>query len=185
MPDKNNISIDVQINTDGQQQINQVTQSFDNLRDSINGLSKPFNTFSNNINLLNNNLSKVTDSIGKLSSQNQEFSSVTDKSTNKVSDLATTFSTLGNIVYLVKEYIQGWTAALTGGLTILIAFAPEILKFITALFKGKDAIDQAKISLGELNKGLSSTDYSKAIEQVNTFKLNIGLAKKELLISIR
>lgn len=35
-----------------------------------------------------------------------------------------------------------------------------------------------KISLGELNKGLSSTDYSKAIEQVNTFKLNIGLARK-------
>ena len=40
------ISIDVEINTDGQQQIQQYKTTFDNLRDSINNLANPIKDLS-------------------------------------------------------------------------------------------------------------------------------------------
>jgi hypothetical protein len=36
------ISVDIEINNDGQQQINQYNAAFDNLRSSINGIKNPF-----------------------------------------------------------------------------------------------------------------------------------------------
>jgi len=76
---------------------------------------------------------------------------------------------------------ETFEAEITAGLSILITFAPEILKWIVSLTKGKDAITQAKLSLDTLNKALQSSDYSNAIKQMNELKINVGLAKKGFL----
>ncbi|WDF79660.1 hypothetical protein PQ469_06525 [Mucilaginibacter sp. KACC 22773] len=178
MADDNKISIDVNINADGQKQLDQYIQAFDNLRSSITNLSKPLNTISNNLNSLSNDLSKFTGSMDKLNAKNQEFINSGDKATNKLADLSGSFATWGNIITLVTETLKGWQIALTGGLAVITAFGPEIIKWVSALLKGKDAIDQAKLSLSSLNKGLSSTDYSNAIENLNQLKIKVDLAKR-------
>ena len=116
--------------------------------------------------------------MAEVNKQHQTFISTGDAVTGKVSKASDTFSSWIGILNILIKTIQGWQVALTGGIAVVMAFLPEIVNFATALFKGKDAIDQAKISLTELNKGLSSTDYTKAIEQVNAFKLNVGLQEK-------
>jgi predicted nucleic acid-binding Zn-ribbon protein len=67
MTDNNkNISINVEINASGQQQINQYKGAFDSLRGSIVNLSNP-------INKLDSDISKLSDSIGQISSKNDSM----------------------------------------------------------------------------------------------------------------
>lgn len=70
---------------------------------------------------------------------------------------------------------------MTGGLAAIITYLPEITNWISSLVKGKEAINQAKLSLGTLNGALESSDYSNAISQMNELKINVGLAKKGFL----
>jgi len=53
------ISIDVQVNTDGQQQVEQYKASFDSLRTAINNLGKPVANLSKTLGSLNNDLSQL------------------------------------------------------------------------------------------------------------------------------
>lgn len=58
-----NISIDIEINANGQQLISQYKTAFDTLRTSINNLSQP-------INKLNGEISKLSGLVNDLSKQN-------------------------------------------------------------------------------------------------------------------
>jgi hypothetical protein len=53
------ISIDVEVNTDGQQQINQYKAAFDSLRTSINSLSNPLTDLSKNMDAINKNVAQT------------------------------------------------------------------------------------------------------------------------------
>lgn len=55
------ISIDVQINSDGQQQATQYKAAFDDLRNSIGKLGKPLADLSNNIRLFDKDVNKLTE----------------------------------------------------------------------------------------------------------------------------
>ena len=169
MADKNRLFGD--FDPDGSKHIDQYTKSFDSLRDSIQNLSTP-------ISKLDDNITGLTNSLDKLNTQNQNVASSGNKVKEALDKISSTSTALEKVIDIVKTSFASLEGALTGGLTILIAFAPEIINFTKALFKGKDAIDQAKLSLNELNKGLSSTDYSKAIENVDTLKIKVDLAKK-------
>jgi hypothetical protein len=59
------ISIDVQVNPDGHQQIDQYKASFDSLRDTINGLGKPLTDLAKNIGLLDKDLAQISSSVDK------------------------------------------------------------------------------------------------------------------------
>jgi len=176
MADDNKISINVSI--DDQNNVNKYINSFNALRSAVNSLSQPLNSFSTNINSLNNNLSKYTESLNDLNKKNQDLINTGNKADNKVSDLSSSFTTWATVIKLVTETLKGWEIALTGGLAVVAVFLPEIINFAKALFKGKEAIDQAKTSLELLNKGLSSGDYSKAIENVTNLTIKVDLAKK-------
>lgn len=86
--------------------------------------------------------------------------------------------TIGNA--LLKSVLN-WQVALTIGITLLILYSKEIGNFVKSLFKGKDAIDQAKLSIADLNKALASTDYTNAIENVRQLKTDIELARQKLV----
>lgn len=175
MADNNNSFINI---NDDPQKINQYEKAFTKLKTSIDGLSIPLNNFSKNINELNKDLSKYTDAINKVTEQNKEFASTGDKATNKLSDFASAFTTSASIIEFFTTKIKLLQAALTGGLAIIIAFGPEILKYANALLKGKEAIDQAKMSLDALNKGVSSSNYANAVENLDTLRIKVDLAKK-------
>lgn len=80
------ISIDVQVNTDGQQQVEQYKASFDSLRTAINNLGKPVADLSKTLSSLNNDLSllasvnekavaKILDTLKKTSDQQAKIHS--------------------------------------------------------------------------------------------------------------
>jgi len=177
MENNDKISIDVELSGNGKNQIASLTESLNLLKNTVNGIAAPLNNISGNLNTLSNSISKYSESISKAVDQTKELGKTGGDTSNKVSDMISSFATWRGIIDLVAKGLTGMEAALTGGLVILTTFAPEIIKFVSSLFKGKDAIDQAKMSISNLNQALEDTDYSKAIRQVSELKINIGLAK--------
>ena len=167
MADENKISIDV---SDSKKQIDQYANSFDSLRNSINSLSQPFNTFSNSVNTLDKSLSKYTDSLNKLNAQNQELASSGDKVDNKISNLSTSFAAWATVIEVVRTATLAWTTALTGGLAILTTFAPEIIKWVSALFKGKDALNASIQNFKNFNDVMKASS-NEASSQITRFQI--------------
>ena len=181
MPDEKKITVDVKVNSDGQRQLDLYTKAFVNFRNAIADMSKPLNT-------LSSDLPKLTDAIDKLNTQNLKLADSGDKVANKIPDMISAFLNWKDILDLIKkgsELAEGaftlFEGALTGGLAILAVYGPEIINWAMALFKGKEAIDVATLSLSNLNKGLASTDYSHAIENVDMLRIKVGLARKEMI----
>jgi len=148
------ITIDVEVNTDGQQQINQYKAAFDSLRNSVSGLSNPLQGISSSMSSLNKDISKLTDSINKLNSQNKEQSSGWGKVKSNVTELISSFGDWEGVLKTVKTALggaevaaEGLMGALTGGLAILTTFLPEIIDVVGGWFK-------ADTTLTALNKTL-------------------------------
>ncbi|MGZ3755509.1 MAG: hypothetical protein ACXVAY_00830 [Mucilaginibacter sp.] len=120
------ISIDVEISTDGQQQIDQYQFAFDGLRKSIGNLGKPISDLSKNITSLDNDLSKI--------------GATSDKSSDKIGAISSSFSILSKVLESVVGALTGWGAALSMGLSLLVAYSPEILKWISGMLKGETTL---------------------------------------------
>ncbi|HZY36405.1 MAG TPA: hypothetical protein VFE53_07145 [Mucilaginibacter sp.] len=175
------ILIDIEVGSDGQEQINQYKAAFDSLRNSINGLSSPLTAISGSVASLDKDISRLAGSIEKLDNQNKALSGSGSKVKDSVNDLGSTFKVFKDVIEVVKTGAISLEQALSGGLAILVTLGPEILKWAGSLFKGKDAIDKTKMSIGDMNEALQSSDYSNAIQQMNQMKINVGLAKKGFL----
>ncbi len=163
MADNNKISINVEINADGQQQINQYEKAFDSLKKSITNLSTPINT-------LNSEVSKLNGSVDQLNSQND---SIRDSATRVVG----TYKALGDIfdgvrkaIDLAKAGALSFEAVLTGGLTIIISFLPEIIELTKSFFKGNETISTMAQNFKNLS-AVMKTANTDAAEQ--TTKLNL------------
>ena len=117
----------------------------------------------------------------KLNRNTSLFNSIGNKIKDTAGSALENFAGLKTVIDGLGIAFETFEAEITARLSILITFAPEILKWIVSLTKGKDAITQAKLSLDTLNKALQSSDYSNAIKQMNELKINVGLAKKGFL----
>ena len=181
------ISIDVQINNDGQQQVNQYKAAFDSLRGSISNLSTPLNNLSNGIVSLDKATSKMADAVSKLSDQNKALASSGNKVKEGVKEVADTFEAWGVVSKILKasvdflkdgivilgEEVSNLEIALTGGLAIITVFGPELLKWIGELFKGDT-------TLKSLNQTLR--DHKKVLEAVNQARLQGDQNAQEELV---
>jgi hypothetical protein len=67
------------------------------------------------------------------------------------------------------------------GVTLLTLYGAKIVDWIGALFKGKQALDQLKMSQETLNKAFASSEYTEAVKNVNELTINIDLAKRGLI----
>jgi len=152
------ISIGVEVNTDGQQQIAQYKTALDNLRISVANLSDPFSGLSGSISNLDKDMQKLTGSIDKMNKQNQDLSSGGNKVKSTVLEVISTFGGLSKIMEVAKGATAAFEAELTAGLSILIAFIPEIIDWVGALFKGNT-------TLSALNKTLK--DNKIVMDAVN------------------
>ncbi|MGN6398727.1 MAG: hypothetical protein ACTHMI_24380 [Mucilaginibacter sp.] len=175
------ITIDVEVNTDGQQQIALYKAAIDNLRTSVNNLSNPLTGLSNHISILDKNLSKANDSLNKLSKQNKEAESSGQKVKESIKGVGEAFDITKKITDLLKASFENLEGALTGGISIIIAYLPELTNWISSLIKGKEAADATKLSAETMNQAIDNSDYSNAVAQVNNLKINVELAKQGLI----
>src|ERR1700748_2657929 len=73
------IIIDVEINTDGQQQINQYKVALDNFRNSINSIKSPLTSISDNFKTLNKTVADISGSLDKLNKTASSFNTTGSK----------------------------------------------------------------------------------------------------------
>ncbi|NNU33596.1 hypothetical protein HK413_04535 [Mucilaginibacter sp. S1162] len=158
-----NISINVEINTDGQQQINQYSKAFDSLKTGISNLSTP-------ITKLDSDISKLNDSLNQTSIQNDSIVDSAIKVGNTFGALRDIYQGVEKVVQLLKISSSALEATLTGGLSVIVAFLPEIINFTTVFFKGKEAINEWSQNFKNLNE-VMKTANTNAAEQ--TTKLNL------------
>ena len=177
------ITIDVEVNTDGQQQINQYKAAFDNLRSSISGLSNPLQGISSSISSLDKDISKLTDSVNKLNNQNQDLSSGGSKVKSVVTDLIGSFGAWEGVLKTVKIAVTGVEAAvdgleagLTGGLALLTTFLPQIIDWVGGLLK-------ADTTLTALNKTLK--DNKIVQDAVNQARLQGAQNAQQELVQLK
>lgn len=156
-------------------------KAFNQLKDTISNLGKPIKSLSDNVKVLNKDLNNLTGAVNTLNEQNKDAADSTINLKQIFSDVTSTFSTWKDILIGAGESLSWLTGALTAGLTILTLYGPALYKWITALAKGKEEADYARISLSELNKALGDSDYSNAVQQVNLLKIHVGLARKGFL----
>ncbi|QTE37532.1 hypothetical protein J3L18_00245 [Mucilaginibacter gossypii] len=163
------------------QQIEKYNQAFINLKNSISNLGKPIKNVSDNVHALDKDLNKLTDSIKKLNEQNEAAAKSGNAFKETLSTLSSTFSIWKNIIEGVRAGFLTFTNILSAGLTILTIYGPEIMEWVASLIQGKDAINDATLKLNALNKAFSSSDYSKAIQQLDELKINVDLARNGFL----
>ena len=150
------ITIDVEVNTGGQKQIDQYKAALDSLRSSVNNLASPFGGLSKTISSLDKDIVKLTGSVSQLSKQNQQLASDSSKTKSGVTDLLSTFSSFTTVANVVKGAITGvgealsaMEAGITAGLSLLITFLPAIIDGISGLFKAEEAVTSLSKSLKE------------------------------------
>ena len=158
-----NISINVEINADGQQQLNQYKNAFDGLRTSISNLSNP-------IAKLDDDVSKLSESLDQLNSKNDSLSGSILKIGGVYNGLKETITAVKEVMNALKVGSAALEATLTGGLSVIIAFLPEIINLVSSFFKGKDAVNIMTNNLKNMNEVMKATNSSVS-EEVN--KLNI------------
>ena len=152
------ISIDVQLNSDAQQQINQYKASFDSLRTSVNNLGKPISDLSASINSLDKDISKFADSVSKLNSRNQSSVSIGEKLKSNVEGLTSSYKAWKEAITAIGEVSEGWVGILAAGLSILTQYGPQILDWISNISKSNmvltaytKALKDYKIIIDALN----------------------------------
>lgn len=127
------ISIDVQVNTDGQQQVDQYKASFDSLRTSINSLSKPLSDLSRNISSFDRDVTKLTSSLSGLNNQNQQVVSGADKVRDTFSQLSASYSIWKKAITDAELASEGWAGVIAAVLTILADYGPKLLDWISKM----------------------------------------------------
>ncbi|PJJ79965.1 hypothetical protein [Mucilaginibacter auburnensis] len=164
MADNNkNISIDIEIDASGQQIINQYKTAFDSLRVSINSLSQP-------VNKLNGEISKLSGVVSDLGKQNGSLGESIVKIGENYTQLKLTFETVKAGIDALKAGALTLTTALTGGLSILLIFGPELISIISSFFKGKEAVAQMTDKLKGFNEIMKAANSDAATQ---TAKLNL------------
>lgn len=130
------------------------------LGNSINQLSREIPAFAVNAQTgflaISNNLPILADEIQRLKLKNEELIASGQKG-----------------VPVWKQVLKGlisWQTALSVGVALLTIYGADIVKWIGTVFKGKEAIDELKLSQEALNAAYESSDYQKVIK--NLFELN-------------
>jgi hypothetical protein len=171
------ILIDIEIGTDGQQQIQQYKAAFDNLRNTINNLNSPLNNISKSATSIDKGITNLNTSINKLNSSSSSFASTIYKIGAAASSSLSNFVGLSAISQQLQEtgiIAEGFTAELTGGISLLISFIPVIVDWVSSLFNADtatksltQALSEHKLVLQAVNQARLQGDQNAQGELVN------------------
>lgn len=141
------------------------------LGNSINQISRELPAFTYSAQTgfmaIANNIPILSDEIGRLKKENEALVASGKKGIPVWKQVVTS--------------LFSWQTALSLGVTLLTVYGKEIGEWIQRLFKGGNAAQEAARKTEAFNKAIESTDYSKAISQVNELEANINAAKEGLL----
>jgi len=154
-----------------QRKVGHYASGYNGLSNSINQITREFPAFtysvqtgllalSNNFPILADNIKMTSDNIKAMRAQGE-----------KVPGL---FSQLATSIF-------SWGTAISLGITLLTVYGKEVGAFITSLFKGKEAIDEAKLRLDSMNESLKGSEYGNAVKNIKELTINVDLAKKGFL----
>jgi len=71
-----------------------------------------------------------------------------------------------------------WQTAVSVGISLMVLYGKELGSFFTSLFKGKEAMDAAKISLNALNKAYDSQEVKSGVSSLLQMRINLSDAKQ-------
>jgi hypothetical protein len=162
-------------------QVNTYLKAFETLRITVIGLNKPFTDISKNIKDLNSDLNKLSGAVNQMAKDSQAADASNNKLTDGLEKVTKTADLLEKSLDFVKKGFASLEAGLTAGLTLLVAYGPEIYNIISSWIKGKETISQATLSINTLNKALGSSEVTNAAKQFYELSMNIDLAKKGTL----
>ncbi|MBB3967731.1 hypothetical protein [Mucilaginibacter phyllosphaerae] len=78
--------------------------------------------------------------------------------------MSTTFSTGLGVIKIFTNEVKALYVGLTGGLSVIIAFLPEIINFAKALFNGKDAVNAMALNFKNLNDVMKDSNKEASSE---------------------
>ena len=76
----------------------------------------------------------------------------------------------------VATALFSWQTAMSVGISLSVLYAKEIGAFVVSLFKGREAIDSAKISLNALNKAYESQALKSSVQSLYEMRVNLAAA---------
>ncbi|MFJ1424971.1 hypothetical protein ACILD6_00110 [Capnocytophaga canimorsus] len=144
------------------------TQKFNALGNSVNQITRELPAFTYSAQTgfmaIANNIPILTDAMAKLRAENEQLKAAGQKTTPVWKQL------LGSFL--------SWNTLLSVGITLLTVYGKEIGNFVGSLFKGKDAVNDAKASIEAINKGFESTTFQKASKDILQLRAEFESARK-------
>ncbi|WP_426580742.1 hypothetical protein [Mucilaginibacter sp. R-33] len=141
--------------------------ALDALKTSIIGVNSKLPEFADGIKdglkALGEKLPEVVDAMQKLNEQNKELAASGQKPKNILKELASS--------------MLSWNSLISVGITLLANYSGVIIDWVSALFKGGDAIDELKIKQQAMGEAFKGSGYKKAISDVMELTAKIKLAK--------
>ncbi len=154
-----------------QQLLARAKPQWNGLGNSINQITRELPAFSLSAQTgflaISNNIPILADEIGRLKTRNAALTASGQKA-----------------VPVWRQVVKGmlsWGTALSAGVVLLTVYGKEVVHWIGAIFKGKNAIDALKKSQESLNNAFNSGSYQKAIKDVIQLKSYINLAKEGII----
>jgi len=142
--------------------------SWNGLGNSINQLTREAPAFANSLQTgfmaLSNNIPILTDELGILIDKNKKL-----KADGKPTE---------SILKTVAGAFFSWQTAISLGVTVLTVYGGKLVELISEFTKGKEKINELKISQDLLNKSFEDSSVKNVVQDVNELKINIGLAKQ-------
>ena len=144
---------------------------FDALGNSINQVTREFPAFAFSAQTgflaVSNNIPILIDSINALKVANAQLA-------------AEGKATIPVFTQIISSLFS-WQTALSLLISFSVLYGKELGNFVISLFKGKDAIDKAKISLDALNEAYKSKSLATNIENLVKLKTDLNLASQGYL----
>jgi hypothetical protein len=141
--------------------------ALDALKVSIIGVNSKLPEFADGIKdglkALGEKLPEVVDAMQKLNAQNKELSASGQQPKNILKELASS--------------MLSWNSLISVGITLLANYSGVIIDWVSALFKGSDAVDELKTKQQAMGEAFKASGYKKAISDVMELTAKIKLAK--------
>lgn len=147
------------------------SSGFDGLSNSINQLTReiPAFTFSAQTGFLalSNNIPILVDNIEQLRAKN--------------ADLIKQGLPVQSVFKQIVSSLFSFQTALSVGVALVVLYGKEIGQWASSVFKGSDAMSEAKIRLDALNAAYDSKELKNGVKGVIDLRTNIDLAKRGII----
>lgn len=156
---------------DFRRNVGNYASGFDGIRNSVNQLTREVPAFTNSIQTgflaLSNNLPIFFDEI--------------TRTRTEVQRLRAEGQQVPGVFQRIATSLFSWGTALSIGITLLITYGKEIGNFVSALFKGRQALDQFAERQKLVSESLKDSSLLNSITEFKQLTINIDLAKKGIL----